>query len=196
MSQTKTVDFDAAEDFLLSRLEGLPASLTYHSIGHTLDVLNASMNIAGTEKISEEEKKLLRISVLLHDSGFVYVYKAHEEKGCELARESLPGLGFTNDQVETICGMIMATKTPQTPKTILEQIIADADLDYLGRDDVYIIAARLFEELKTYGFITLEEDWNRLQINFLREHHYFTNYSKANRQPRKQQYFNELLKKV
>ena len=34
--------------------------------------------------------------------------------------------------IEIICGIIMATKIPQRPKNYLEEIICDADLNYLG----------------------------------------------------------------
>ena len=33
-----------------------------------------------------------------------------------------------------------ATKIPQTPLTKLEEIICDADLDYLGREDFFEIS--------------------------------------------------------
>ena len=196
MSEITSPDFENAEAFLLLSLKGLSPLLSYHSFQHTMDVLNAAMTIASAEKISEDERKLLRISVLLHDAGFIYVYNNHEEKGCEMAKEILPRFGFTISQIKMVCGMIMATKPPQHPKTKLEQIIADSDLDYLGRDDVKPIAGKLFDELMVYGYISNEKEWNKLQVNFLQKHHYYTDYSKTTRQPKKQQYLDELLKKI
>ena len=49
-----------------------------------------------------------------------------------MAKEELPKFGLSEKDIELICGMIMATKIPQNPKTKLEKIIADADLEYLG----------------------------------------------------------------
>ena len=63
--------------------------------------------------------------------------------------------------------MIMATKIPQSPRNGLEEIICDADLDYLGRDDFYEIGATLFEELKAYNVLQNEREWNRIQVKFL-----------------------------
>jgi uncharacterized protein len=187
-------DFEGAENYILERLKAeVPDTLHYHGYHHTIDVMNAAMEIAEEEKIIEEEKNLLRIAVAFHDVGFIYVYKGHEEKGCEMAKESLPGFGFTNDQIDIICGMIMATKIPQQPKNLLEQIIADADLDYLGRQDVYPIAETLFKELNLHAGITDESQWNQIQVNFLQSHNYHTNYSKNLRAPKKQQYLKELL---
>lgn len=68
----------------------------------------------------------------------------------------------------------MATKIPQSPKDHLGQILADADLDYLGRDDFFAIANQLCDELLMFGIINNEDDWNMLQIKFFESHHYFT----------------------
>jgi uncharacterized protein len=108
-------------------------------------------------------------------------------------KRNLPGFGFTKEQIDIICGMIMATKIPQQPKNLLEEIIADADLDYLGREDVYSIADTLFKELKIHANLTDENVWNQVQVNFLNSHSYHTNYSKRLRAPKKQQYLEKLL---
>lgn len=186
-------DFAAAEKFILTKLGNeLAPDLTYHGRHHTLDVLDAAMKIANEENISEDEKKLLRIAALLHDSGFLRAYKGHEEMGCDLANTILTTYEFNDEQIKLICGMIMATKIPQTPHTQLERIIADADLDYLGRDDFYPIGNTLFEELKVYQNLTDEQKWNTIQLNFLRSHHYHTAFGKRNREPNKQKHLKEI----
>lgn len=188
-----TADYSGAESYFLERLKNeLSPDLFYHGYHHTLDVQDACRKIAIAENISADEKQLLRIAAAIHDAGFIYLYKDHEEKGCEMAKEALPSFGFNEEQINTICGMIMATKIPQTPHNKLEEIIADADLDYLGRTDVYPIAQTLFEELKLFANIHDEDTWNKIQINFLKGHHYFTDYSIEKRNPGKTQYLSEL----
>jgi predicted metal-dependent HD superfamily phosphohydrolase len=123
------------------------------------------------------------------------VYKNHEERGCELARELLPSFGFAPGQIESICKMIMATKIPQSPRTRLERIIADADLDYLGRPDVRPIAQSLFEELRAHTGHPDEKSWNDIQVSFLQNHKYHTAWSKTFRQPGKDKYLAELMAK-
>ena len=81
--------------------------------------------------------------------------------------------------------MIMATQIPQTPHNKLEQIICDADLDYLGRDDFFTIGNKLFDELCMYGIINTELEWNKLQVRFLEKHHYFTPSAKKIRKAKK-----------
>ena len=186
-------NFTKAETSVLNRLrDELPATLTSQGYHHTVDVMNAAIEIADAENISEEEKKLLRVAVAFHDAGFIYVYKDHEEKGCDMAKEILPSFNFSQQQIDKICGMIMATKIPQQPKNKLEEIIADADLDYLGRDDVFPIAQTLFEELKIHTGLTDENIWNQVQVNFLSAHHYHTSFAKKFRGPKKQEYLEKL----
>ena len=185
--------YQAAEQFMLDRLsKELPSSLYYHGYHHTHDVMDAAMVIASAENTSEEQRSLLRIAICFHDAGFIYVYKEHEAKGCELAKEILPGFGFNAEQIEQVCGMIMATRVPQDPHNLLEDIICDADLDYLGREDVYAIAQTLFEELKVHANLTDPKTWNDIQVNFLSRHHYHTRFSQEYRQPKKEEYLKKL----
>jgi len=186
-----------AENFIRRKLKrNLPPQLTYHGFHHTEDVLNAVLQIATAENIAAEDIQLLRIAALFHDSGFTELYKHHEEKGCEIARENLPLFGFTEKDIDRICGMIMATKIPQRPLNKMEEILCDADLDYLGRDDFYTISRTLMEELIIYDVLKNEQRWDEMQVKFLGAHHYFTDYSKRERAPQKQQYLEALKKKL
>jgi hypothetical protein len=113
-----------------------------------------------------------------------------------MVNEILPPYGFNADQIKLIQGMIMATRIPQSPKTKLEQVICDADLDYLGRDDFYIIGNRLFEELSSQGIVKTDHEWNLLQKKFLESHCYHTNFSKLNREEFKRKRLEEILDKL
>jgi len=187
-------EYAQAELFIVSMLEEeLSPALLYHNMDHTLDVLDAAMKISAAEKVPEEEVRLLRIAVLFHDAGFIYVYKHHEETGCEMAREYLPRFGFSNAQIVQVCEMIMSTKIPQKPKSLLDQIIADADLDYLGRKDVYMIAAKLHEEMRLHHEMHAVGQWIPFQIKFLKQHQYFTAYSRNLREPYKNHYLQQLI---
>jgi predicted metal-dependent HD superfamily phosphohydrolase len=171
----QTMNLSGAEKFILDKLKSdLPEGLTYHSYRHVMDVLQAARTYADMEGIDEYEQQLLQTAVLFHDAGFIIQSRDHELYGCEIARKNLPDFGYTQEEIERICGMIMATKIPQSPQNVCEQIICDADLDYLGRDDFWNIGNELYRELSVYGVLNNEQDWNRLQLKFLTGHHYFT----------------------
>ena len=190
-------DFINAEKKILAKLEsGLPEDLFYHGLHHTRDVFGAALRIAEYEGIDKEDIELLRIATFYHDAGFITHYKNHEEAGCEQVRSELPAFGFNENQIEKICGMIMATKIPQSPKNHLEEIICDADLDYLGRDDFKPIGQTLFDELKVYVKMNDEKQWNRIQLNFLKQHSYFTEYARTHREKVKQKHLAEIIRIV
>ena len=191
------MDYKAAKLFILRKMESeLTSKLTYHGVHHTLDVLKITSELCEEENISKRETKLLKTAALFHDCGFTETYTNNEEKGCEIAKKSLPQFGYNKDDVEIICGMIMATKIPQAPKSLLEKIICDADLDYLGRNDFYKIGNTLFEEFKEYKVILDKESWNRLQVGFIGGHNYFTETTLARRESKKQEYLQELKELV
>lgn len=191
------MQFQKAKNFILSKLKReLPQHLSYHSVEHVNDVYSAAQILAKHENISGEDLKLLLTAVLFHDSGFLIGPKNHEERSCEIARLHLPQFGYAENQLEKICGMIMATKLPQSPHNLLEEIICDADLDYLGRDDFFEIAGKLYAEFELYGIISNPIDWDKLQIKFLESHRYFTRPAIQLRQNKKDHHLKKIKERL
>ncbi len=183
-------------EFILKLLmHDLAPDLYYHTIDHTLDVYNSVQNIGVKEKVNKADLKLLSITALYHDCGYLNGRNNHEVRSCEVAKEVLPRFGYSHHDIEMICNVIMVTKLPQEPHSHLEQIICDADLDYLGRDDFFIIANRLYREMLAYGRIKNESEWDIIQIEFLKNHHYFTATANRMRNFKKQENLNILLAK-
>ncbi|MFD1314110.1 HD domain-containing protein [Namhaeicola litoreus] len=170
----------------------LPDYLHYHGIHHTLDVLKVCNVYVRREKIKSHQAKLLRLTVLLHDIGFVRDEENHEEAGVEIAKELLAEFNFSKRDIGKVQNMILATKIPQNPQNELEKIICDVDLDYLGRSDYHPISELLFSELKERGKISTKMDWIKMQIDFLRMHKFHTSFAKKNREPEKQRRIKEL----
>lgn len=187
------MDYPAAKAFILRQLQDhLSEQLYYHGVHHTLDVLQRTTELCFSEQVSAHETILLKTAALYHDCGFLENNIEHERLGCLIAWKTLPEFHYTTSAIETICEMIMATKVPQNPQNHLEQIICDADLDYLGRDDFKLIGRTLFEELKAYRVLETEEEWNQMQVNFLEKHTFFTQTNQNVRKPLKEQHLAEL----
>lgn len=166
---------DDAGKFIINKLNNeLPGHLNYHNTTHTLDVVESACRIAEAEGLTSANIELLLTAAYFHDSGFLFKTAGHEEESCRIARETLPGFGYDAGEIEKICGMIMATRLPQSPQNHLEQILADADLDDLGRDDFFTIGDKLFLENSFYGIDTDPNEWRRKQVEFMEKHHYFT----------------------
>jgi hypothetical protein len=113
-------------------------------------------------------------------------------RGCEIVREKLPNYGFTDEQINTICRLILATKVPPHPNDLLEEIICDSDLDYLGRIDFIPVSNMLYKELKERNMIGSLNDWNKMQIKFISNHQYFTETARGLREVNKQQQIERL----
>jgi predicted metal-dependent HD superfamily phosphohydrolase len=191
------MEFEKARDFILEKLNReLPPHLYYHNTDHILDVYNAVLRHVDSANIDAENSMLLQTAALFHDSGFIVRAAGHEALSCNFAKQYLPGFGYDDNQIEKICGMIMATKIPQSPHNYLEEVLADADLDYLGRDDFFTITAKLYKELSEAGTITSEEQWDKLQVYFFTNHHYFTDEAKQWRQVKKDEHLKILKSKL
>lgn len=176
------MDFEGAKQYIRAKLvKELPKVLTYHNLRHIEDVYEVAQFLAGVEGVPTHETQLLLTAALFHDAGFTKDRIDHEAYSIEIAKASLPGFGYSNEGVEQICGMIAATRLPQTPRTPLEKILCDADLDYLGREDFWEIGHTLFLELQHFGLVADLAEWNRRQAQFLEQHHYFTEAAMARR---------------
>jgi HD superfamily phosphodiesterase len=191
------VRFDDLEEHVLNLLENnLPNNLYYHNLKHTIDVTVQVELIGRQEDVSDEEMLLLKTAALFHDTGFIRTYKNHEAAGVEIAKEILPKFDYSEEQIEKICKLILITKLPPKPTSLLEQIICDADLDYLGRVDFIPVSETLFRELKEHNII---EDninkWNEIQIKFIEGHQYFTETAKRLRDVNKNNQL-ELIRKL
>lgn len=182
-------DADSAIAFALNRLSNeLSPDLIYHSLWHTKhDVLPAVDRLARLSGLPDIEGKLLRTAAAFHDLGFVETYLQHEQRSADLAVEVLPRYGFSTAQVSIVQQMILATSRNQAPQNLLESLLADADLDYLGRPDFLKRNEELRQELglrgKNVSSLVL---WRIDQLRFLESHVYFTSAARALRQAAKE----------
>jgi len=181
------VQYDDLEEIILDKLEKeLPSRLYYHNLKHTIDVINGVEVLGRGEKITEEELLLLKTAALFHDAGHIISSPGHEYHSCTIAREYLKKFTYTPEQIDMICDIIMATMLPPTPHTLLQQIICDADLDYLGRRDFIPVSDTLYKELHAQNLIGTLNDWNKMQVKFLTHHQFFTQTAMSLREVNKQ----------
>jgi adenylate cyclase len=181
------IQFTDMQEIILDKLEReLPDYLFYHNVKHTVDVVTEVELIGWGEGCTDEEILLLKTAGLFHDAGHTIAYDNHEFYGTELAKEILPKYNYSADQIERICSIIMATKLPPRPTNLLENIICDSDLDYLGRSDFIPVSNTLYEELKAQNKMGSLNDWNKIQVKFISGHQYFTQTARSLREVNKQ----------
>ncbi len=150
----------------------------YHDSRHTEDVIRQVQEISYREGVGSDDIALLKLAALYHDLGFLVQRADHESAGVDLFMKESAESDIAQDVKEHIARLILVTKIPQQPKTLLESIICDADLDYLGREDFPAIAEFLYLELKGCGEMSDRQRWNELQFAFLGAHQYHTDSSR------------------
>jgi len=181
------IQFTDIQEIILDKLEmDLPGHLFYHNVKHTVDVVTEVELIGWGEGCSDEEILLLKTAGLFHDAGHTIAYDNHEYYGTQIAMEMLPQFSYTPEQIERICALIMSTKLPPRPTNLLENIICDSDLDYLGRSDFIPVSNTLYEELKAQNKMGSLNDWNKIQVKFISGHQYFTKTARSLREVNKQ----------
>jgi uncharacterized protein len=185
--QSDLPDSAGAYAYAIERLgRELPDFVQYHTLYHTQsDVLPALERLAVLEKIAGEPLILLRTAVFFHDIGFVIQTENHEEYSKQIALEVLPLFRYSKRQIEIIQSLIETTKIPQTPHTLLDQVMADADLDVLGRSDFLSRSQALRSEMQALGKSMSDIEWYTSQLRFMTNHRYFTKSASSLRNPRK-----------
>jgi predicted metal-dependent HD superfamily phosphohydrolase len=187
------MNFKEVQTFVLDLLDkDLPLNLFYHGVHHTLDVCNAVEELSRDEKISGDDLVLLRTAAVMHDIGFIEQYLHNEPVAVKFAHRILPSYGYSDGQINVVSDIIMCTQIPQNPRSHIEKIMCDADLDYLGRNDFFSISENLKKEWFAYHLINTDDEYNRKQISFFEQHRYFTKTAQVKRDPQKQLHLSKL----
>jgi len=191
------MDFERVKEYMIQRLKrGLAPNLYYHGVHHTIDVMRAAEEIAEAENVKGLDKIILMTAALFHDVGFLIRYKENEDISVGMCWNILPRFNYTQSEIMMIAHIIMSTTIPQNPVNKLDSIMCDADLDYLGRDDFFIIGCNLRREWKEYGNVLNVKEWYLQQIDFLSQHHYFTKTSTLRREEKKLRHLEYLSRLV
>jgi predicted metal-dependent HD superfamily phosphohydrolase len=155
-------------------------SLLYHNLKHTQDVAKAATQIANHYQLNEDDFFIVLASAWFHDLGYLTDINSHEEKGAELAAAFLEKHGLNKTYINLVKGCIAATKMPQSPTTLLEEIVCDADLFHLGTDDFFKKDKLLLEEYNLLHHTDKNKyEWRLKTITFVESHSYFTAYCRA-----------------
>jgi len=166
----------------------LSSEYIYHDYLHTLRVVTAVNELINGEHILEQDATNLRLAAWFHDSGYIDGLKDHEERSCEIFKEFIKENSFENINTDQVCNLILATKCAHFPTNLLEMCMKDADFYHFTLDNYIELAELLKKELETTCIQELTDvDWCTQNINVLSKNHYFfTDYAKANWQPKKE----------
>ncbi|GAA4310248.1 hypothetical protein GCM10023149_04850 [Mucilaginibacter gynuensis] len=174
----------------------LPKELTFHQKRHTEEVVEQVLFIGEQSIILEEQLQMLEIAAWFHDSGYCYTYINHEVKSIDIAVDFLKTRDCPADYIQKIEYLITATRLPQNPFSRVEEIICDADMAHLASDNYPAYSERLRKEWAIYLNKTYtDEEWDKLNIDFLTKHHYFSKYGQQVLEPLKQKQLRKIKSK-
>lgn len=168
-------------------------NLPFHNFTHTQEVIEKTYLISDVMGIKTEEVDLIVIAACFHDTGFSENYEGHEEVSKRLAAQFMEKANCTKREIERVLSCIDATKMPQNPHDIYEEILCDADLFHLGTSNFLYRNMLLRKEWELFRDIVMtDEAWLVLNIKFLEEHQFKTAYGKEILEKGKQENLNKL----
>ena len=172
------------------------AKLGYHTLAHTRAVVAASDQLARHYQLSETDYTAVLTAAWFHDLGYLTDAQQHEKAGSALATAFLQQAGVSAELVSLVTGGIRATRMPQSPTNLIEEILCDADLFHLGQDTYSDWQKRLRREQETLsGTPIANRDWRQQNIDFFQRHRYFTTYAQTLLQKGKRDNLQRLMDK-
>ena len=179
----------------------LPSGIKFHDANHTLHpargVVAVANRIAIAEKISERDRELVIAAAYFHDTGYIREYAKNEPIAARMAGRILKLIGFKPKEIEKVQKMILATDLARKPKTHLEKILCDADLDNLGRKDFFKLDSKLREGRRIRGLdVSDDVKWYKGTLEVMKNHRYYTESQIKLREEEKQQNMKKLLTKL
>lgn len=169
----------------------------FHNYDHTQDVVNAVNIIGQHTNLSAEELESAIVAAWLHDIGYENGSNNHEQASAQKAKELLETLGAPHRKIVEVTEAILATRMPQQPKTIVSQVLCDADLFHLSTDECQEKSNMLRDEWRVLGTKEMtNEEWLKSTIDFMENHSYHTPYGQTVLEQRKQKNIKRLKKSL
>lgn len=173
------------------------SSLCFHNIEHILQVVDATKKMSTYYQLAEKDNFIVLIAAYFHDVGYYTGPKdGHELRSAEIAESFLLEKNADVDLIQAIKNCIFATRMPQQPKNLLEEIVCDADLFHFGSDGFSERNKLMRKEAGMCMGKTIEKsDWRKGTIDLMERHHYHTSYAKLFLADKKAENLNTLKKK-
>lgn len=174
--------------------EKISSKYIFHDFEHTAQTVGATRGIAEGFEFDENDMALVEMAAWFHDTGYYEGPEEHEERSCAIATAFLKSK-ISETDLEKVLGCIRATRIPQTPTTVMEQVLCDADLSHLGMKSYWDRTSKLRQEFAlTRSKILSDREWIDFEINFMLGHEYHTAVARELFNKKKAKHIQQLLK--
>lgn len=178
--RAKKIDFESHSEEVLNIIRTkVSPDYCFHQAEHTVEVVKAARFIAQHEGLSPEAIETLEVAAYLHDIGYIDGPKNHEKRSAAFAATYLNSIGFGKKSIKEITDLIAATALPQQPQNQMESILCDADLFHLSQPYFFRKLKLLKKEWQIQGIDYSDKEWKALNLSFLKNHNYHSDYGKA-----------------
>ncbi|MCK4677900.1 MAG: HD domain-containing protein, partial [Bacteroidales bacterium] len=167
----------------------------YHNVTHTREVVKAVQALSEHSNLPQEDANMVLIAAWFHDIGYVNSYNDHEEESKKMADEFLQSKGMNKEIIQIITNCIDATKVPQKPKTLLEEILCDADMFHLSQPEFCDKTELLRLEQNTFRKKTGKKKFLNTSLKFLNLP-YFTGFAQKNWTTGKEKNIKKIMEKL
>ena len=149
----------------------------YRGATHTINALQVVEEYIDNMRLGTYEAQILRLGVLMRDLGELNQIENGED-GIALVKKLMAESGFTFVQTKVVADLVKAARHPHRPTNLLERIICDVDMEYLGREDHEQASEMFFQELYRNSMVSSREEWDQWQQELLETHQYHTPYGR------------------
>lgn len=175
--------------------EKKPEWVKYHDFSHAKAVVQACREIGAASNLGQEDLEAVTLAAWFHDVGYVKGIDGHEEESVVMATSFLRENGCAEGKIARVAAAIRATKMPQSPEDLMEQVLCDADISHLARTDYVELSGRVRSEIEHRMRVKLTDlEWFSMNIDFVASHRYFTGYAKRRFEPQRKANLTRLRK--
>ncbi|ACU04685.1 conserved hypothetical protein [Pedobacter heparinus DSM 2366] len=173
------------------------ARFIYHNLHHTEQVVENTVKIASHYQLSDQDFFIVTAASWFHDLGYLFDCRQHEARGEIMAAEFLTGKGVNPEIIAQVSGCILATRMPQNPVGLLQQIVCDADLFHLGSDSFKERNKLMRREASAFCNKEIDKtEWRVKTIALFKAHHYHTDFCRQLLDAKKAQNLAEMEHKL
>lgn len=177
--------------------EKLPDSIEFHTIDHAKCVVDNAEFIGKNSGLTDDEINVVKLCAWFHDAGYVVKAEGHEAEGAKIAAEFLNLKGIDKATIKLIENCILATIVPQQPKDLISQVLCDADLIHLSKDNYFERIEKMRKEWANLSEKKIgKRKFHATSVKFFRMHQYHTDFAKEELQPKKDKNLQLLQKEI
>lgn len=198
MTETKEQLLAAARTYVTDVFQHrVKPEFVFHNLEHTEDVVEACSHMADFYQLHEEDRFVLMLAAWFHDAGYSSGQaEGHEDVSVQIATQFLQNRHADETLIQRVASCIQATRMPQSPVSLIEKILCDADLHHLATEDFKARSQLLKQERENLlGHKIDKKEWRKSNHQFLEQHNYFTEYGNDILAPKKLENLGLLQKK-